>query len=164
MKKQLTYKDDKSDKFWSIETNGNSFTVTYGKVGTSGASQTKTFKSEYECENEAEKLVKEKVKKGYAERASDEGVSADYLEEWEDIVKAKDLTKALIKHFSYLADNPEFMPALAALMGCAKKAEIKDNLLIVKLNVNKGDYSLAASRNREIFKASKELSSFDEIS
>ena len=65
MKKQLTYKDDKSDKFWSIETNGNSFTVTYGKAGTSGASQTKTFKSEYECENEAEKLVKEKMKKGY---------------------------------------------------------------------------------------------------
>ncbi len=34
MKHRLTFKDDKSDKFWSIEVNGNSFTVTYGKTGT----------------------------------------------------------------------------------------------------------------------------------
>ena len=57
MKKYLTFKDDKSDKFWSIELKGLSFTVTYGKTGTDGASQTKTFKSDYECLNEAEKLV-----------------------------------------------------------------------------------------------------------
>ncbi|MDI7187136.1 WGR domain-containing protein, partial [Leptospira santarosai] len=33
MKHHLTYKDDKSDKFWNIEVDGNSFTVTYGKTG-----------------------------------------------------------------------------------------------------------------------------------
>ncbi|EMN40800.1 WGR domain protein [Leptospira interrogans str. L0996] len=43
MNHQLTFKDDKSDKFWNIEVSGNSFTVTYGKTGTSGTSQTKTF-------------------------------------------------------------------------------------------------------------------------
>ncbi len=43
MKNYLTYQDDKSDKFWNIEASGKSFTVTYGKAGTAGTSQTKTF-------------------------------------------------------------------------------------------------------------------------
>ncbi|MDI7215810.1 WGR domain-containing protein, partial [Leptospira santarosai] len=43
MKKYLTFKDDKSDKFWNIEVDGNSFTVTYGKTGTVGQTQTKSF-------------------------------------------------------------------------------------------------------------------------
>ncbi|EMP81234.1 hypothetical protein LEP1GSC162_0178, partial [Leptospira santarosai str. CBC1531] len=30
MKHHLTFKDDKSDKFWNIEVSENSFTVTYG--------------------------------------------------------------------------------------------------------------------------------------
>ncbi|EMO59312.1 WGR domain protein [Leptospira santarosai str. CBC1416] len=34
MKYHLTFKDDKSDKFWNIEVDETSFTVTYGKTGT----------------------------------------------------------------------------------------------------------------------------------
>ncbi|WP_061218718.1 WGR domain-containing protein [Leptospira weilii] len=67
MKHHLTYKDDKSDKFWNIEVSGESFTVTYGKTGTAGQTQTKTFGSEEECQKEAKKLLQEKLKKGYAE-------------------------------------------------------------------------------------------------
>ncbi|WP_081102144.1 WGR domain-containing protein, partial [Leptospira santarosai] len=33
---KLTFKDDKSDKFWNIEVDETSFTVTYGKTGTIG--------------------------------------------------------------------------------------------------------------------------------
>ena len=67
MKKHLTYKNEKSDKFWQIEVSGKSFTVTYGKTGTAGASQTKTFDSEEKCLKEAEKLLNEKLRKGYKE-------------------------------------------------------------------------------------------------
>jgi len=42
MKKHLTYKNEKSDKFWQIEVAGNSFTVTYGKTG----EQTRMFANE----------------------------------------------------------------------------------------------------------------------
>lgn len=42
----LIFKDGKSDKFWNVEVSGKSFTVTYGKTGTAGTSQTKTFDSE----------------------------------------------------------------------------------------------------------------------
>ncbi|NBW34291.1 MAG: WGR domain-containing protein [Cytophagia bacterium] len=65
MKQSLTFKDHKSDKFWQIETSGKTYTVTYGKTGTTGTSQTKKFGSEEKCLEEAEKLLSEKLKKGY---------------------------------------------------------------------------------------------------
>ena len=68
MKRIFEFSDDKSNKFWSIETNGNEFTVTFGKTGTSGQSQTKSFDDEAACEKEAEKLIREKTKKGYVEQ------------------------------------------------------------------------------------------------
>ncbi|MGQ2866857.1 WGR domain-containing protein [Leptospira interrogans] len=67
MNHKLIFRDDKSDKFWNIETSGNSFTVTYGKTGTAGTSQTKTFETEETCIKEARKLLSEKLKKGYIE-------------------------------------------------------------------------------------------------
>lgn len=67
MKKHLKYIDDTSDKFWQIEVLGNSHTVTYGRNGTSGTSQTKTFADNAECLKAAEKLLNEKIKKGYSE-------------------------------------------------------------------------------------------------
>ena len=37
------FSDAKSHKFWQIDVSGASFTVTYGKVGTAGQTQTKSF-------------------------------------------------------------------------------------------------------------------------
>jgi predicted DNA-binding WGR domain protein/uncharacterized protein YwqG len=70
MKRHLEFKDDKSSKFWEIETNGKNFTVTFGKIGIAGQSQTKEFESEEKALKEAEKLVNEKLKKGYKENKS----------------------------------------------------------------------------------------------
>ncbi|EMG09400.1 WGR domain protein [Leptospira interrogans serovar Grippotyphosa str. LT2186] len=67
MKHYLTFQDDKSDKFWQIEVSENSFTVTYGKTGTSGQTQIKTFDDKEICLKEAKKLLSEKLKKGYVE-------------------------------------------------------------------------------------------------
>ncbi|MBO0697941.1 MAG: WGR domain-containing protein [Zavarzinella sp.] len=41
--RRFTYSDAKSHKFWAIDLKGSSFTVTFGRVGTAGQSQTKTF-------------------------------------------------------------------------------------------------------------------------
>ena len=35
------FSDGKSNKFWQIELSGNSFTTTYGRIGTDGQSTTK---------------------------------------------------------------------------------------------------------------------------
>ncbi|WP_298121986.1 DUF6493 family protein [Flavobacterium sp.] len=67
MKKHLKYIDGTSDKFWQIEAINNQFTVTYGKNGTSGVSQIKSFDTNEDCLKAAEKLLAEKIKKGYSE-------------------------------------------------------------------------------------------------
>jgi predicted DNA-binding WGR domain protein len=75
MKRELVYMDAKSSKFWNIELAGNSFTVTYGRIGTDGQSMSKTFPSEETARKEAEKLIKEKLGKGYVDAAGS-GASA----------------------------------------------------------------------------------------
>lgn len=67
MKKHLKYVDGTSDKFWQIEVSGTQYTVTYGKNGTTGTSQTKVFNDDAECLKTAEKLLADKIKKGYSE-------------------------------------------------------------------------------------------------
>lgn len=61
----LIYQNDTSNKFWKIYVSGNSFTVTYGKVGTGGSVKVKDFESEAACQKEAERLIQSKLKKGY---------------------------------------------------------------------------------------------------
>jgi uncharacterized protein (TIGR02996 family) len=61
------FKDAKSSKFWNIDLRGNAFTVTYGKIGSSGRSSTKTFPTAERAQAAADKLVAEKLGKGYVE-------------------------------------------------------------------------------------------------
>jgi DNA ligase-1 len=54
-----------SNKFWYITMDGTSFTTTFGRIGTAGSSSTKDWASVDQCRKEHDKLVAEKVKKGY---------------------------------------------------------------------------------------------------
>ena len=54
-----------SNKFWDITHDGVTVTVRWGKVGTAGQSNTKTFASAAEAKKEHDKLVGEKTRKGY---------------------------------------------------------------------------------------------------
>ena len=65
METLLIYKEESSNKFWKINVAGNSFTVTYGKVGTVGSVKIKEFESEEVCQRESEKLIQSKLKKRY---------------------------------------------------------------------------------------------------
>jgi uncharacterized protein (TIGR02996 family) len=76
------FSDAKSHKFWSIDVSGSSFTLTYGKVGTAGQTQTKTFPTPEKAQAEADKLIREKTGKGYAETTAKAAVSeVDALEQ-----------------------------------------------------------------------------------
>jgi uncharacterized protein (TIGR02996 family) len=61
------YHGAKSHKYWAIDVHGNGLIVTHGNVGTPGQTQTKPFASAEKAQAEAEKLVREKLKKGYVE-------------------------------------------------------------------------------------------------
>jgi predicted DNA-binding WGR domain protein len=65
--KNLRYQDGKSDKFWTISLSGCSHTVTYGRSGTNGQTQTKEFPTVDAALKSYEKLIAEKLKKGYLE-------------------------------------------------------------------------------------------------
>ncbi len=71
MTRCFIYQDAKSQKFWNIEYEGNEYTVTYGRLGTAGQVQQKSLGSEAECLKAVEKLINEKIKKGYAESSAE---------------------------------------------------------------------------------------------
>ncbi|KIG13892.1 Molybdate metabolism regulator [Enhygromyxa salina] len=68
--RRFEFKDSRSYKFWEIEVDGATFTARYGKVGTDGQTQTKSFASPDKAAAAAEKKIQEKVRKGYAEVGS----------------------------------------------------------------------------------------------
>ena len=67
MKRRFIYQDAKSDKFWDIDFEGTTQTVVYGKTGTAGREAVKEFATADQCAQESEKLILQKLKKGYTE-------------------------------------------------------------------------------------------------
>lgn len=65
-------RDGSSDKFWSIEPDGKSLTIRFGRAGTAGQAQTKVFGSEAEAEQACAKLITQKRAKGYRDGRADQ--------------------------------------------------------------------------------------------
>jgi predicted DNA-binding WGR domain protein len=65
--RHFEFRDDKSSKFWNIELQGESFTAQFGNIGTDGQTQVKKFADVSKAKKEHDKLVAEKIKKGYVE-------------------------------------------------------------------------------------------------
>ena len=61
----MTHSADR--KFWNIQLQGKSFTVTFGRIGSRGQTQLKQFPSEDRARAAHDKLIAEKVAKGYVE-------------------------------------------------------------------------------------------------
>ncbi len=68
--KTYIYQDEKSHKFWAVEQQRNELHINWGKVGTNGQSQVKSFADAAAAEKAELKLIAEKVKKGYVEELS----------------------------------------------------------------------------------------------
>ena len=126
MKRRFIYQDAKSDKFWDIDFEGTTQTVVYGKTGTAGREAVKEFATAEECIKESEKLIAQKLKKGYTELAEGEAApeKREYSEEekadyffWEAIEKsykynkkdweAYDLDEHIEKLTTYLSKYSE---------------------------------------------------------
>jgi len=61
----LAYRDDKSDKFWEAAVDDNKLVVRWGRMGTRGQIQLKSFSDGDAAKKEMEKLIKEKQGAGY---------------------------------------------------------------------------------------------------
>ena len=67
--RRFEYRDDRSSKFWEIAVAGPGHTVHFGRLGTAGQSKTHGFASAAEARLDADRLIREKVRKGYREVA-----------------------------------------------------------------------------------------------
>ncbi len=70
MTRHFEYSEGASDKFWEVTLEAATLSTRYGKIGTSGQSTLKSFADATLAQAALEKLVKEKVKKGYVEISS----------------------------------------------------------------------------------------------
>ncbi len=65
--REFEFNEGKSHKFWRIELHGDSHTVQFGRVGTAGQTKTKSFGSQQQAQQSYDKLIAEKLAKGYHE-------------------------------------------------------------------------------------------------
>ena len=75
----LVLQNNKSNKFWNLETNGKSFITSWGRIGTAGQNKTKSFYNEHICELEAKKLIASKIKKGYVNAITEEIIRDTFI-------------------------------------------------------------------------------------
>ena len=65
--RHFIYQDEKSHKFWAVEQQGNELHISWGKVGTQGQSQVKSFADAVAAEDQS----------GGGERRHGRGAKAD---------------------------------------------------------------------------------------
>jgi DNA ligase-1 len=66
-KRRFEFVGSSSDKFWEIEVAGTDVTVRFGRCGTNGQTNANTFSDDSGAKKRADKLVEEKLGKGYVE-------------------------------------------------------------------------------------------------
>ncbi len=67
-KRHFEFVEGSSKKFWEIWMDGSSYCTKYGRIGTDGQETVKEYDSLDKAKKEYEKIVAEKVKKGYVEK------------------------------------------------------------------------------------------------
>ena len=65
--RRFEFSEGGSQKFWEISLDDCTHTVHFGRLGTAGQSKSKSFATPTEAQRDADKLVAEKLKKGYLE-------------------------------------------------------------------------------------------------
>lgn len=70
MKRRFEFIEGNSAKFWEVSVAGSQVTVTFGRLGTSGQTQTKSLANSALAQKHADKLVRQKLGKGYVESSA----------------------------------------------------------------------------------------------
>jgi predicted DNA-binding WGR domain protein len=65
--RRFEFSEGNSSKFWEISVAGKDIHVRFGRIGTTGQTNDKSFPDESAAAKHAEKLIREKTGKGYRE-------------------------------------------------------------------------------------------------
>ncbi|CTS19071.1 molybdate metabolism regulator [Escherichia coli] len=101
--RHFIYQDEKSHKFWAVKQQGNELHISWGKVGTNGQNQVKSFADAAAAEKAELKLIVEKVKKGYVEQAKDNSLQPSQTVT--DSLKVADLSTIIQEQPSFVAET-----------------------------------------------------------
>jgi predicted DNA-binding WGR domain protein len=104
MKRHFSYKDDLSDKFWRIEVDGVRLTIAYGKTGRSGVTASKNMESNEAALQEADKMIREKLRKGFKEIVVVEAGPFNETEFWNLIDRSRRGTESVEEQLEILKD------------------------------------------------------------
>jgi predicted DNA-binding WGR domain protein len=67
MNRRFEFSEGSSNKFYEVTVAGSEVRVTFGRIGTSGQTQTKRFADSAAARKHADKLIAQKLGKGYVE-------------------------------------------------------------------------------------------------
>ena len=70
MTRRFEFIGGNSAKFWEVTVAGSDVTVRYGRLGTSGQTQTKSFADAAKAQKHADAQIAQKIGKGYRETAT----------------------------------------------------------------------------------------------
>ena len=101
--RHFIYQDEKSHKFWAVEQQGNELHISWGKVGTNGQNQVKSFADAAAAAKAELKLIAEKVKKGYVEQAKDNSLQPSQTVTGS--LKVADLSTIIQEQPSFVAET-----------------------------------------------------------
>lgn len=65
--RRFEFSEGNSNKFWEVSVAGTEVTVRFGRIGSQGQTNAKSFPDEAGAVSHAEKLIKQKTGKGYRE-------------------------------------------------------------------------------------------------
>ncbi len=74
MTRYFINQEGEANKFWNVETDGATYSITFGKIGTQGRQSSKILADEASCEAEVAKLIANKTKRGYLETREGDAV------------------------------------------------------------------------------------------
>ena len=122
MKKRFEYKDSNSKKFWEVSVEDNNLHVTFGKIGTTGQFKPKVLLTSEKAIAEMEKLIREKIGKGYVEIVTQDikNVNSSKTVLYPEIKRLKDLGATKIRvWFQGMGDD-----------GCFSSTVYRDNKVL----------------------------------
>lgn len=141
-RRELVFQDGSSNKFWNIELDGSQYTVTFGRFGTTGQQQTKAFADDQKARKAFDKLVAEKLKKGYVETGDSGGDAVAPA-----TATAKKQPAAAKRHGN--APEAESPPEQAAAAAKTAPAETVELRIVRELALEPSDWRRATFRPRK---------------
>ena len=117
MRREFYCQDDKSNKFWTIELIRNAIVTTNGRLGAKPREARKEFQSKALAENELEKLIARKLRKGYVEGKISNAPKHEPTD-WGAMVMSDDVFWRIIELFNWKKvgdDDAVIRPVVKAL-------------------------------------------------